>query len=228
MFVEFRQHIPSLSAWMESCYSCQPVLLFGKDSIHSCCGVQQRDPLGPLGFALTLHPIIERIRAEVPGQGLNAWYLDDSILVGPPEDLVAALRIIERDGPPLGLHLNRSKSHLYIPGEANPSCSPLPSEIPITRQGFSFLGCPIGPPVFCEAVFSSRIAKMKGSLEALRGINDSQLETTLLPSCLALPKVAIVLHSCPPSHVFNATSDFDAAIRDTLRDIVGGPLSDWS
>ena len=41
MFVEIRQHIPSLSAWMESCYSCQPILLFGKDFIHSCCGVQQ-------------------------------------------------------------------------------------------------------------------------------------------------------------------------------------------
>ena len=135
MFVEFRQHIPSLSAWMESCYSCQPILLFGKDSIHSCCGVQQGDPLGPLGFALTLHPIIERIKAEVPGLGLNAWYLDDGTLVGPPEDLAAALRIIERDGPPLGLHLNRSKSLLYIPGEATASCSPLPSEIPVTRQG---------------------------------------------------------------------------------------------
>ena len=38
---EFRQHLPGLSAWMESCYSSQPIL-------HG-------DPLGPLGFALTLH-----------------------------------------------------------------------------------------------------------------------------------------------------------------------------
>ena len=195
MFVEFRQHIPSLSAWMESCYSCQPILLFGKDSIHSCCGVQQGGP-----FALTLHPIIERIKAEVPGLGLNTWYLDDGTLVGPPEDLAAALRIFERDGPPLGLHPNRSKSLLYIPGEANASCSPLPSEIPVTRQGFSLLGCPIGPPVFCEAVFSSRIAEVKASLEALRGINDSQLETTLLRSCLVNSAVASVTDgqfTCP-------------------------------
>ena len=56
MFVEIRRCIPSISAWMESCYSCQPFLLLGKDSIHSCCGVQQGDPLGPLGFALSLHP----------------------------------------------------------------------------------------------------------------------------------------------------------------------------
>ena len=68
---------------------------------------------------------------------------------------------------------------------------------------------------------------MKASLKALRGMNDSQLETTLLRSCLALPKVAFVLRSCPPSHASNAASEFDAAIRETLRDIVGGPLSDW-
>ena len=67
MFGEFRRRIPSLSAWMESCYAGQPFLLLGTDSIRSCCGVQQGDPLGPLGFALTLHPLIEKIKAEVPG-----------------------------------------------------------------------------------------------------------------------------------------------------------------
>ena len=39
---------------------------------RSCCGVQQGDPLGPLGFVLTLNPIIERIKVEVPTLALNA------------------------------------------------------------------------------------------------------------------------------------------------------------
>ena len=56
--------------------------------IHSCCGVQQGDPLGPLGFALTLHPIVERIKAEVPDLLLNALYLDDGMLVGFSVDLI--------------------------------------------------------------------------------------------------------------------------------------------
>ena len=87
MFAQFHQHIPPLAAWMESCYSCQPLLHLGRDSILSCCGVQQGDPLGPLGFALTLQPFIEKIKAEVPGLSLNAWYIDDGTLVGSPEDL---------------------------------------------------------------------------------------------------------------------------------------------
>ena len=151
MFAEFRHHLPGLSAWMEACYSCQPLLHLGTNSIHSCCGVQQGDPLGPLGFALTLHPIVERIKAEVPTLALNAWYLDDGILVGSPEDIVAALRIVETAGPSVGLHLNRGKSLLSIPKDCNSSLSPLPPEIPVTRAGFCLLDCPISPSLLRES-----------------------------------------------------------------------------
>ena len=228
MFAETRIHIPILSAWMESCYSCQPFLLLGKESIRSCCGVQQGDPLGPLGFALTLHPLIKKIKAEVPGLSLNAWYLDDGTLVGRPQDLASALHIIERDGPSLGLHLNRRKSLLFIPEDADESVSPLPPDIPVTRRGFSLLGCPIGPPDFCEEVFQARLSKVKACLSALTDMGDSQLEISLLRSCLALPKVSYILRACPPNHICRSTADFDKAIRETLVSILGGPLSDWS
>ena len=228
MFVEIRCRIPSISAWMESCYSCQPLLL-GEDSIHSCCGVQQGDPLGPLGFALSLHPLVEHIKAEVPGLALNAWYLDDGTLVGSPEDLAAALHIVERDGPSLCLHLNHSKPLLFIPEEVVASNSPLPSDIPITPRGFCLLECrPIGPPGYCEEVFTDRIAKVRVSLVALRDMGDSQLETTLLRSCLALPKVSFVLHACPPTHICQESTDFDHTLREALESIVDGLLSDWS
>ena len=77
MFEEARSRIPSISSWLECCYSSQPLLFFGEHTILSCCGVQQGDPLGPLGFVLALHPIVERIKREVPGLLLNSWYLDD-------------------------------------------------------------------------------------------------------------------------------------------------------
>ena len=228
MFREIRNRIPTIAAWMESCYSGQPLFLLGDDFIHSCCGVQQGDPLGPLGFALTLHPLIEKIKTEVPNLPLNVWYLDDGTLMGSPEELTAALSIIESVGPTMGLHLNRSKSLLFIPEEANALLSSLPAEIPTTRHGFSLLGCPVGPPDYCEEVFQARLEKLKASLDVLLDMGDSQLETTLLRSCLALPKVAFVLRACPPSHVSRTAKDFDIVIRQSLERIVGGPLSDWS
>ena len=95
MFEEIRTCIPSLAPWMESCYGAQPILHLGDNQILSCCGVQQRDPFGPLGFALTLQPNVERMKVEVPGLKINAWYLDDGTLYGSPTDLGAALNIVD-------------------------------------------------------------------------------------------------------------------------------------
>ena len=228
MFAEVRQRTPQLAAWMETCYSGQPLLHLGEDTIHSCCGVQQGDPLGPLGFALTLQPLLERLQADVSGLRPNAWYLDDGTLMGSPEDLAAALRIVEREGPSLGLHLNHAKSLLYIPNDADQARSVLPPDIPTTRRGFTLLGCPIGPPDYCEEVFGARLAKLKDSLGVLHGMGDSQVECTLLRSCLALPKVSFILRACPPSHIRHTAAEFDCAIHCTLETIVGSPVSHWS
>ena len=120
MFEEFRVHISVLSAWMEICYSSQPFLHLGSHTILSCCGVQQVDPLGPLGFALTLRPFVECIRAAVLNLTLNMSYLEDGILVGSSRVIAAALNIIESDGPPVGLNFNRAKSLLFIPEDVLP------------------------------------------------------------------------------------------------------------
>ena len=161
MFKEIRDRIPSMAPWMECCYSSQPIFYLGKHSIFSCCRVQQGEPLGPLAFALALHPIIERIAEELPSLLMNVWYLDDRTLCGSGEDLLKALNIIEEDGPSRGLHLNRSKSLLFVPPDADLTNNPLPSDIPIARNGFVLLGAPVGSPSFC-------------SLHTLKGVNKIQ------------------------------------------------------
>ena len=191
-------------------------------------GCSKRTLLDPLGFSLALHPVVEHIRTEVPGLVLNAWYLDDGTLMGSPEDLAAALRIIEDEGPSVGLHLNRAKSLPFIPEESDASLSSLPSDIPTTRGGFTLLGCPIGPPSYCEEVFGGRVAKVKSSLGALGDIADSQMETSLLRSCLARPKVSFILRTCPISHIRHSAEEFDNAVHDVLETTMGGHMSDWS
>ena len=109
---------------------------------------------------------------------------------------------------------DRSKSLLFIPQEEDSTVSSLPSEIPITRQGFTLLGCPIGPPSFCEASLLHQVEKIKATLGRLGDLGDSQLETTLLRSCLSLPKLSFTLRTCPPSHICHASSEFDQAVRE--------------
>ena len=78
-------------------------------------------------------------------------------LCGSAEDLCAALAIVEEDGPARGLNLTRGKSPLYIPDNASFGHNPLPSDIPINRAGFDLLGCPVGPPSFCEESVFKRV-----------------------------------------------------------------------
>ena len=228
MFQEIRARIPSMAAWMESCYGVQPILHLGADSILSCSGVQQGDPLGSLGFVLILQPIVERIKAEVPGLNINAWYLDDGTLCGTPDDLAEALRIVEEEGPAQGLLLNRAKSRLYIPKDGDSSYNPLPPDIITTDTGFILLGCPVGPRQLCEMTFLKRVEKLKETLAKLADLEDSQMEATLLRSCLALLKVAFSLRTCPPSHIIQATATFDEAMREALTNLTGCPLSGWA
>ena len=117
IFKEARSRIPSLSTWLEFCYSHPSLLHFGDHTINSICGVQQDDPLGPLGFALTLHPIIENVKSEVPGLLANFWYLDDGTVCGSPDDLNLALSIIEELTLTRGLSLN----HILHPQRGLPT-----------------------------------------------------------------------------------------------------------
>ena len=187
----------------------------GEHTILSCCGVQQGDPLGPLGFALALQP-------------LNAWYLDDGTLCGCPTDLCCALAIIEAEWPPRGLFLNRSKSLLIVPADASCDSLSLPPGIPVSRDGFTLLGAPFGSPSFCTSSILRRVQKIQGILGSLKDLQDSQIQTTLLCSCLALPKISFALRTCAPQLIQPALVAFDDCMRDALSDIAGGPLPEWS
>ena len=135
--------------------------------------------------------------------------------------------------------LSRQKAHRLVststeaspssvPRDCDASLSPLPPEVPVTRAGFCFLGCPICPPSFCEQVLQDRVVKIREALGVLLEMGDAQMETTPLRSCFALSKFSYLLCTCPPTHISKATVDFDVAMREALESILGGPLSGWS
>ena len=208
MFEEARARIPSMSSWLECCYGSQPVLFLGEHTILSCCGVQQGDPLGPLGFVVALHPIVERIKREVPGLLLNSWYLDDGTLCGSPRDICSA-----SSSPSHGLFLNRSESHLFVPAEASCDYSMFPPEIPVCNGGFCLLGSPFGSASFCTSLILKRVEKIQETLNTLKSFQDSQIQFALLRSCLALPKISFALRTCAPQLIKPALVAFDDIMR---------------
>ena len=153
---------------------------------------------------------------------INAWYLNDGTLCGSVRDLHAPLSIIEAEGPSRGLSLNRSKSLLHVPADASLNSNCLPADIPVTS------GSPVGSSDHCSLSVLRRIEKLQEVLAKLGDLRDSQMETSLLRSCLSLLKVDYALRTCPPGYIRQALVAFDDTMRESLADLAGGPLSDWA
>ena len=124
-------------------------------------GTSLARPPWPPAFSLVLHPLVERIQREVPGLLLNGWYLDDGTLGGFPEDLLSALAILEEDGPSCGLHLNHSKSLLFLPPNLTDNSWPLPQDIPTISEGFVSLGLQLALLSFAVQLFVKGLRRLE-------------------------------------------------------------------
>ena len=58
------EHFPELARWCHFCYGRHTVLQFGRWQVSSQRGVQQGDPLGPLLFALAIHPLVKELHSR--------------------------------------------------------------------------------------------------------------------------------------------------------------------
>ncbi|XP_026438961.1 uncharacterized protein LOC113337505 [Papaver somniferum] len=102
---EVRLRCPGISRWVEFCYMRPAKLYYDQYILSSALGVQQGDPLGPLLFALTLHPLVKNIASSCK-LDLHAWYIDDGTIIGDTLEVSKALHIIETEGPDRLMVLN--------------------------------------------------------------------------------------------------------------------------
>nr|GEY08214.1 putative reverse transcriptase domain-containing protein [Tanacetum cinerariifolium] len=92
---EVRVKCPSISLWVNFLYGQASRLYIGDTHIWSATEVQQGDPLGPLIFALILHPLLHKIKDSCKLL-LHAWYLDDVTVIEDSKKVARVLDIIKR------------------------------------------------------------------------------------------------------------------------------------
>ncbi|GKE83498.1 auxilin-like protein, partial [Tanacetum coccineum] len=216
---ETRARCPSIAPWVEFCYS-QPARLYYDDIIlWSCQGVQQGDPLGPLLFALALHPLVHTINQSCE-LTLQAWYLDDGTIVGDTLMVAKALDIIRSDGPGHGLFLNIDKTELIFPVNVS---RPL--------NGVTLLGGSVSLDAdFYRDLTLKRVSKTVSLIEAIHKLYDPQCELILLRNCAGVAKLSYALRTCSPLSLMEVQVQFDKALRTSLEKIVtaSGPgFGDW-
>lgn len=84
--------------------------------LQSKSGTRQGDPLGPLLFALAIHPIITRVQVGMRGRGVYILaYLDDIYVLGPPDAAAEATRQLRTQLKAINLDFNDDKCVAWSP-----------------------------------------------------------------------------------------------------------------
>ena len=97
--------------------------------------------MGPLLFSLVLHPLILRL-ATIKGLDINKWYLDDGVIAGRSRDVKAALDMLLKEGPAIGVFLNEEKCELITHPAAAKCLDIFPPSIALYRRQHVAPRCP--------------------------------------------------------------------------------------
>ena len=137
---------PAAFNYLRFAYGAVAPLYVGGTMMLSRTGTHQGCPLGPLGFALGLQPIAEKLQ-RLGGLIWNTWYLDDGVLIGDAGRIQQALTTVEAEAALIGLALNRSKCVLWGPGATDvPEHGSLTVRSWAEGEGITHLGVPIDCP----------------------------------------------------------------------------------
>ena len=223
MLKQVKKKIPFLYDWVEYCYAQPAHLFLGDVLLASMAGVQQGDPLGPLLFALVLHPLVEKIQKQFPNLDLNVWYLDDGTIIGKKEDVFGVFELLLKEGPALGLHLNVQKNEIWWPSRSEDD--PFPKNvIRVENRGVKLLGAPIGTAEYTTEFVRKKLRVLEEVCAALEEVNDAQIEFGLFRGCLAYNKINHLLRTCPPAVLAEAIREFDDHFQEILEKILRVPL----
>ena len=103
---------PATFNFLRFAYTEQAPLFTGGRILWSKEGTHQGCPLGPLGFALGIHQVLQEL-AKTPGVDWQTWYLDDGILFGDAQHIAHALQLVQMRMASRGLQLNLHKCELW-------------------------------------------------------------------------------------------------------------------
>ena len=195
--------------------------------------MQQGDPLGPVLFALAVHPAIAEPRAATEtshpgGIDICSFFLDDGFCAGSAPAVRCFLSALIEGFRRVGLTVNMDKT------EVIPACSSTQSFGPGDFQGCSwhstissFWELLLGP---MSGVRSFWVAgKARALLSAIGRFPDAQGAFSLLRSCSGWSKVLYSCRTVPPDAQFNGLRTADSDLRAAMGQLIGRPLSgdDW-
>ena len=236
MLQEVAKRFPSLYPFVRSCYALNPCMTYAVGAqlykVLSQEGCQQGDPLGSALFALLLQPILARLMRDHPDLPMLVSYLDDTVLLGPPQVVAEAFTTLVRLGGEMaGLQVNPSKCAVWAPRE-DTSLRFFPLMIVGASgrrlRGVIVLGIPVGSDDFVREKIQEIVTGKALVLSSIDKMRDPQIAHLLLSFCVR-PRVMHLLRVCKPDLCRDAMKGFHDRVMQsyagpTAAVMVGPPL----
>ena len=198
--------------------------------LHS---LQQGDPLGPVLFALAIHPVIVEARAATEamypgGIDICSFFLDDGFCAGSAPAVQHFLSALVRGFRRIGLVVNLDKTEVILASPSSQSFAPGDFQgcTWIGSSNFKLLGAPLGSMEWCEDLLGRRIRKARALSAAIGKFPDAQGAFCLLRSCSGWSKVIFSCRTVPPDAQQKGLHTADHDVRSALCHLTGRPLSD--
>ena len=207
--------VPEIFEFVSSAYARPSFLFCGDHTLLSSEGAQQGDPLGPLLFCITIHPLIQGLRSD-----FSVFYLNDGTIGGSRDDVLADLQLMEDEAATLGLKLNRSKTELVSSNVVvQNSILSIVSDLKVVPcSQVSLLGTPIGSLELLDSTIEAKTQRLQLMGKRLSGLRN-QDALCLLRHSFAIPKVLFILRSAP-CFLSNKLEAFDRLLRSLLSIIL--------
>ena len=197
-----------------------PLLYFNGKSVSvipSEEGVHQGDPLGPFLFALSIHPIINRLQKKHSNLTILA-YLDDIFVVGYSQQYESVLTDLRKEFQTIYPKICDRKCEIYLPSAKENNVNRF--SVPIVSSGVDILGVPIGNDSYVQSRCNKSAAAGEGLCSQLLYLNDPQSALLLLRYC-HVPTLNHLARCVPPPVLHQAFHIHDQLSRDTFAAILG-------
>lgn len=213
------REIPELYRFAHAAYSTEPILQYGNEILRSCEGTQQGDPLGPLEFCITIHPLLTRLRSE-----LRFSFLDDLTLGGEADTVARDVELIDMEAAAMGLKLNKNKCELFSKSGQIQTQTAFAGFASLPVNSMRLLGSPVMPGPEVTVALNEKTEALRRAVSRL-ALLQSQDALTLLRYSLSIPKLLYTLRTSD-CHENPVLFYFDIALRNALSAILNVDMSD--
>ena len=218
--------LTNLTWWL---YKLQPWLITPRgDVIRSSTGAQQGCRLSNPLFALTMQFIAGRLKG-IKDLRKPLFFWDDTALIGTPEALARATKVLMDCADETGLRLKWRKCHLHALPNTIARCRTLQFPKAMTLHhdfNMTYLQAPIGDDQFVRRWLQKKLQKLNQIVSLVSEMPHKHEAATLLKSSAAVCRVVYLMRILPPPQISAFVSQFDATLRRGFEKILGTPMDD--